>query len=44
MQMVAKACPKELENYFRCVGTYPEQWNTKCSKEKLQVAECASKK
>ncbi|XP_056144630.1 coiled-coil-helix-coiled-coil-helix domain-containing protein 5 [Lampris incognitus] len=42
MEITAKYCHKEMEEYGSCVASHPSTWQHQCHALKMKVAECTS--
>ncbi|KAI4882416.1 hypothetical protein NFI96_025177, partial [Prochilodus magdalenae] len=42
MEITAKYCQKEMEQYGACVASYPAEWQQQCQHLKVKVAQCTS--
>uniref|UniRef100_A0A8D3CU53 IMS import disulfide relay-system CHCH-CHCH-like Cx9C domain-containing protein n=1 Tax=Scophthalmus maximus TaxID=52904 RepID=A0A8D3CU53_SCOMX len=42
MDITAKYCHKEMEEYGSCVASNPSTWQHKCHELKMKVAQCTS--
>ncbi|XP_076000306.1 coiled-coil-helix-coiled-coil-helix domain-containing protein 5 [Genypterus blacodes] len=42
MDIAAKYCHKEMEEYGSCVASNPSTWQHKCHELKMKVGECTS--
>lgn len=42
MEITAKYCQKEMEEYGSCVSSHPGDWQLQCQHLKLKVAQCTS--
>ncbi|XP_017557062.1 coiled-coil-helix-coiled-coil-helix domain-containing protein 5 isoform X1 [Pygocentrus nattereri] len=42
MEITAKYCQKEMEEYGACVASHPAEWQQQCQHLKVKVAQCTS--
>ncbi|XP_018610155.1 coiled-coil-helix-coiled-coil-helix domain-containing protein 5 isoform X1 [Scleropages formosus] len=42
MEITARSCGKEMEEYGACVASNPSSWQQQCQHLKAKVAECTS--
>ncbi|KAI1884310.1 hypothetical protein AGOR_G00225110 [Albula goreensis] len=42
MEITARHCRKEIEDYGMCVAANPSSWQQQCQELKMKVAQCTS--